>query len=316
MSHPWLWRIARAVLVLFCVAALVVQLTTLLPGDPALVILGQESTEAQREALREELGLNAGYFTRLFEWLGGVFTGDWGTSFVSGRPVLGELLQRVPVTFEIVVLAQIVALGLAVPIGLWTAYHFRGAGDKIASGISFVLLATPPFVIGLVLIYVFAVSAGALPASGWVPMGEDFAGHLRSLVLPVLTIALADAAVYLRTFRGAVLETLTEPYIYAATTRGASPRWLQWHRVLRPASSPLVTLVGLQLGISLGGTLVVETLFAIPGMGRLAISALGSRDIPLMQGTVLFAAVAVVVASMAVDVVVNRIDPRSSRDQD
>lgn len=313
MIRAGLPRAARSILVILAVAALTSQLAFMLPGDPALILLGQESTEAQRAALRHELGLDQDVFTRLMTWLGGVLTGNWGESFTSGRPVLTEILDRVPATAQLVILSQVVALAIAVPLALYSARRVGGVLDRIVSASSFALLAIPSFVIGVLFVYIFAVLLGVLPASGFTPFMEDPLDNLRRMVLPVLTLGLAEAAVYLRTLRGAAIESLRSPYAYASSVRGASPARLLWTRILRPSSPTLTALVGINLAVALGGTILVESLFSIPGVGRLTVAALGARDLPTIQGVVLFAALIVVIGGILTDIAVSKIDPRSSR---
>jgi peptide/nickel transport system permease protein len=305
-------RAARSILVVLAVAALTSQLAFMLPGDPALILLGQESTEAQRAALRHELGLDQDVLTRLTTWLGGVVTGDWGESFTSGRPVLTEILDRVPATAQLVILSQLLALAIAVPLALYSAKRVGGALDRVVSGSSFALLAIPSFVIGVLFVYVFAVLLGVLPASGYTPFMEDPVDNIRRMILPVLTLALAEAAVYLRTLRGAAIESLRSPYSYASSVRGVSPARLLWTRILRPSSPTLTALVGINLAVALGGTILVESLFSIPGVGRLTVAALGARDLPTIQGVVLFAALIVVIGGLLTDFAVSKIDPRST----
>lgn len=313
MRLAWLLRAGRSLLVLVVIAALTCQLAFLLPGDPALILLGQESTEAQRAALRSTLGLDQGFFTRFFTWSGGILTGDWGTSFSSHRPVLTEILARVPATAELVVLSQVVALGVSIPLALHSARHPGGALDRFISTGTFIALAIPSFVVGVLLIYVFAVRLGWFPASGYTPFSEDPLNNVRHMVLPVLTLGIAEASIYMRTLRGSAVEALRSPFAYASMVRGASDPQLLWRRILRPASPTLTALVGINLAVALGGTLLVEALFAIPGLGRLTVGALGGRDLPMIQGVVLFAAIIVVVFGILTDIAVNRIDPRSTR---
>jgi peptide/nickel transport system permease protein len=306
-------RAGRSILVLIVIAALTCQLAFVLPGDPALILLGQESTEAQRVELRSALGLDQDFFARFFTWGGGVLTGDWGTSFASNRPVLDEIVARIPATAELVILSQILALAVIVPLALHSAHRVGGALDRIVSSGTFLTLAVPSFVVGVLLIYVFAVLLGWLPASGYTAFAEDPIDNLLHMVLPVLTLGIAEAAVYLRTLRGAAIEALRSPYAYASVVRGASDTRLLWRRILRPSSSTLTALVGINVAVALGGTLLVETLFAIPGLGRYTVAALGSRDLPSIQGVVLFAAIIVVVAGIVSDIVVSALDPRSNR---
>ena len=313
MTFAWLPRAGRSLLVLVVIAALTCQLAVLLPGDPALVLLGQESTEAQREALRHTLGLDQNAFVRFVSFVGGVVTGDWGTSFTSGRPVLSEILSRVPATAELVILSQVVALAISIPLALHSARAVGGRLDRIVSTGTFLLLAVPSFVVGILMIQFFAVQLGWLPASGYTPFAQDPADNLSRMVLPVLTLGIAEGAVYVRALRGSAIEALRAPYAYASIVRGASDSQLLWRRILRPSSPTLVALVAISLGVSLGGTLLVESLFAIPGLGRLTVSALGARDLPVIQGVVLFAAAIVVVFGILADIAVSRIDPRSTR---
>ncbi|SMG18575.1 peptide/nickel transport system permease protein [Agreia pratensis] len=311
MRIAWLPRAGRSLLVLIVVSALTCQLAALLPGDPAFVILGDESTEAQREALRHTLGLDQNAFVRFVNFMGGVVTGDWGTSFASGRPVLVEILSRVPATAELVILSQVVALAVAVPLALHSARNVGGKLDRLVSTGTFLLLAVPSFVVGIITIQFFAVQLGWLPASGYTAFVDDPLENISHMVLPVLTLGLAEGAVYVRALRGSAIEALRSPYAYASIVRGASDPQLLWWRILRPSSSTLLALIGVSLGVALGGTLLVESLFAIPGLGRLTVSSLGVRDLPMIQGVVLFAATTVVIFGILADIAVSRIDPRS-----
>lgn len=308
----WLGRLARALLVLVFVTLLVSAMTAVIPGDPTLLILGPEATDDQRSALRSSLGLDIGFWQHYLMWMGGVLHGDFGTSFASDRPVASEIGTRLGVTLQLVLMAEVLALAVAVPLALYSGFRRGGVLDQVGSWASFLLLAVPSFVIGLVLIYLFSVVLGLLPASGYVAFASDPLGNVRMMVLPVLTLALAEAAVFTRVLRGSVVEALRQPFTFAAETRGATTSQLLWRTVLRPSSLPLITLVGINLGVSFGGTLLVETLFAVPGVGRLAISAIGSRDIPTIQGVVLVTALAVVVMTLLVDILQRCLDPRSA----
>ena len=313
MIRAGLPRIARSVGVLLAVAAITCQLAFVMPGDPALILLGDESTEAQRAELRHALGLDQSFLERFASWLGGVLTGDWGTSFSSGRPVLAEILERLPVTFELVLLSQAVAVAVIMPLALTSALRVGGPLDRVVSTATFLTLAIPSFVVGVLLIYVFAVQLGWLPATGYVAFADDPLENLRRMLLPVLTLGIAEAAVYLRALRGSAIEAVRSPWAYASRVRGASDGWLLWRRVLRPASPTLVALLGINLATALGGSLLVEQLFALPGLGRLTVSALGSRDLPMIQGVVLFAAIVVVIAGVLTDLALPLIDRRTAR---
>ncbi|MEV8338218.1 ABC transporter permease [Leucobacter sp. NPDC077196] len=313
MIRAGLPRLLRAIGVLLVIAALTCQLAFLMPGDPALILLGPESTDAQRAELRHTLGLDRGFFPRFLDWMGGVLIGDWGTSFASGRPVLGEILERLPVTVELVLLSQLLALALIIPLALGSARRVNGVFDRVVSTATFVALAIPSFVVGVLLIFVFAVHLGWLPATGYVPFSEHPLENLRRMVLPALTLGIAEAAVYTRALRGAAIEAVRSQFAYATMVRGASDRALLWRRILRPSSPSLVAMLGITVATALGGSLLVEQLFALPGLGRLTVGALGARDLPVIQGVVFFAAIVVVVAGIITDIALALIDRRSIR---
>ncbi|KAE8129251.1 MULTISPECIES: ABC transporter permease [Bifidobacterium] len=307
-------RIVRSILVLLVVIVAVNHLVALLPGDATMLLLGQDATAQQRAQLRQDLGLDKTELQRLGGWFGGILRGDWGTSFASGRPVLHEIASRLPVTLEVVLLGQAVAVILALLIATFSVRHINGAADRTLSGLSFLMLSVPSFVIGLLLIYIFAVTLNVLPASGYVPFAQNPGKNLVTMIMPALTMGLGEAAVYARTLRGSLIATMSQPYMDAAHARGASPWKALWTRALRPSSVSFVTLVGMNIGVSMGGSLIIENIFGIPGIGRLAVTALQGRDIPLLQGIVVFAACAVLIMSMLVDVAAYLINPSGAHE--
>lgn len=300
----------RAILVLLVVIVAVNHLVALLPGDATMLLLGSDATQEQRAQLRQTLGLDKSELQRLGDWFAGVAHGDWGTSFASGRPVLQEIGSRLPVTLEVVLLGQAVAVILAILIATVSVRHINETADRVLSALSFLMLSVPSFVIGLLLIYVFAVTFDVLPASGYTPFDQDPVKNLTTMIMPALTMGLGEAAVYARTLRGSLIATMSQPYMDAAHARGIAPFKALWTRALRPSSISFVTLVGMNIGIAMGGSLIIENIFGIPGVGRLAITALQGRDIPLLQGIVVFAACAVLVMSILVDVAAYLINPR------
>lgn len=316
MRRYWLNRGGRALVVLALLGLVTMALPSLIPGDPAIAVLGTSATPEQIAAFRSGLDLADNPFLRLWHWLASVATGDLGTSFATRIPVSEEIARRLPITLELVVAGQIVALALTVPVALRQAWRPGGVMDKVATAVSFVLLAMPGFVLGLVLIYVFAVHLSWLPATGWVDVTDDPLGHLRSLVLPALTLGLAEAAVYTRALRADLLTTLNQPFVHAAASRGMGPTRLLVTRALRPSSLSVVTLVGIGLGSAMGGSVLVETLFAIPGLGRLAQSAILARDFPVIEAIVLIAGTTVVLMTILVDVLYRFVDPRIAHDHD
>ncbi|MER5988420.1 ABC transporter permease [Streptomyces sp. NPDC001787] len=302
--------LGRAVAVLLLVTLAALTLPHLMPGSPALAALGPTATPEQITAYEARLGLDENVLSATWRWLGDALHGDLGQSLSTGAPVTGELADRIPVTLELFVAAQLVALCVAVPVALFSAWRPDGPVDRIATAGAFVWLAVPGFVLGLLLIWIAAVQLRILPATGWTPFGEDPLGNLRHLVLPALTLGLTEAAVFTRTLRGQLLDTLDQTYISAARSRGMGTARLMLRRALRPSSLPLVTLIGIGVGTSLGGSVLVETLFGVPGVGSLAAGSINARDFPVIQAVTVISAAAVVAATLAVELLYRTLDPR------
>lgn len=314
MTKHVLLRLLRAAGVVVLVTTAAAALPHLMRGSPALAALGTSATPEQTAAFNADIGLDENVLTATWHWIVDALHGDLGTSLANGVPVTTELADRVPVTLELFAAAQLVALAIAVPVALWSAWRPGGLFDRIATAMAFVWLAIPGFVLGLVLIYLAAVQWRVLPATGWTSLTDDPAGNLRHLVLPALTMGLTEAAIFTRTLRGQLMDTLDQTYINAARGRGLGTARLLLRRALRPSSLPLVTLIGIGFGMALGGSVLVETLFAAPGMGSLAATAINGRDFPVIQAIVIVTAVGVVAATLAVDLLYRRIDPRIAHD--
>ncbi|MFC5744614.1 ABC transporter permease [Actinomadura rugatobispora] len=310
MAWVVLRRGAQLVFVLLAVTVLAFWMITLLPGDPAMQILGYGGDEAALERVRRELGLDDPFWSRYAAWLAGAVTGDLGTSYITSVPVGESLAQRMPVTLELLLLSQVISLGLAVPAGLAAARRPGGPLDRLLSTAAFGLLSTPVFVSGVVLIMLFAVRWPLLPATGHTPFGVSPGGNLRSMLLPAVTLAAGQLAVYARVLRSDLVATLREDYITLARARGLSPRRILWRHALRPSAISLVTVVGLNLGALIGGAVIIETLFGLPGVGRLIVEGILSRDYLVVQGGVLVVAVGYVLVNFAIDVVYGVLDPR------
>ncbi|MBD0707065.1 hypothetical protein BU197_01110 [Streptomyces sp. CBMA291] len=307
-------RAGRALAVLLLVAVTALALPHLMPGSPAIAALGITATPEQIAVFESGLGLDRNVFAATVDWLGAALHGDLGHSLTSGNAVTTELAHRIPVTLEVFLAAQVVALAVAVPVALLSAWRPDGVIDRIATAGAFVWLAVPGFVLGLFLIYLTAVQLRILPATGWVPFGEDPVENLRHLALPALTLGLTEAAIFTRTLRGQLLDTLDQTYIAAARSRGMGTARLLLRRALRPSSLPLVTLLGIGIGTSLGGSVLVETLFAVPGVGSLASAAIISRDFPVIQAVMVVCATGVVLATLGVDLLYRKLDPRIAHD--
>lgn len=306
-------RLVRLLVVLVVVTFLSYALLTLLPGDPITQILGLSASEEARAQLTQELGLDQPLLVRYGDWLGGLLTGDFGDSYITRVSVASELAERLPVTLELLVVAQVVALGLAIPVGVAAARRAGRALDQALTALSFALLSTPVFVLGVLLILVFAVTWHVVPATGWTSISVDLGWNITSVLLPAITLGCGQLAVYARLLRTDLIATLQEDYITLARARGLSPRRIMWRHALRPSTITLITAVGLNLGALIGGTVIIETLFGLPGVGRMIVDSIFSRDYLTVQGGVVLISVGYVVVNFAVDVVYAAVDPRIRR---
>jgi peptide/nickel transport system permease protein len=308
-------RVVHLLIVLLAVTFLSFVVVDLLPGDDAVVVAGDNATPEQVQQVRVDLQLDRPLLVRYVDWLGGVVTGDLGRSFRTGQPVVEALAQRIPVTFEITIIAQLLALLIAIPLAVYSAYRPGRLVDRASMTIGFGAAAMPTFVFGMVLIVLFAGGVSSiLPATGYVGFFEDPLGNLRSIVLPCLTLMIAEAAVYRQLLRSDMISTLQEDFILMARSKGLGPRTILMRHALRPSSFSLITLSGVNIGRLLGGTVIVETLFAIPGLGQLIVQAVFNRDYMILQGALLFVAVAYVVINMLIDLLYLALDPRVRRD--
>lgn len=302
---PWL------VGTLLAVSFLTFMLTTLLPGDPALQILGPEGASPEAVAqIREDLGLDRPLLIRYGSWLGNAVRGDLGRSYMSGQAVLEAILQRLPVTLQLGLMAILIALLGAVPLAMLSASRPGTLVDRIITSLTFGLLAVPGFMMALVLILVFAVNLGWLPATGWTPFDIDPVRSLRGALLPALAIATAELALYTRLLRTDLITTLQQDYILLARAKGLSLRRILFRHALKPSSFSLITVIGLQLGSVVSGAIIIEEIFALPGVGRMLIQSIYQRDLMMVQGIVLFIATAYVLANFVVDLCYSYLDPR------
>lgn len=319
MSFAALRRPALKVLelvgVLLIASMGVFSLVVLLPGDPAVDILGGGRSPAEYAELRTELGLDQSLVTRYLDWLGGVLTGDLGQSVVPPQSdVTDRVMSALPVSFEIAALGLLIALLIAVPLAMWSAYRENSAADRIIGAGTFGVLSVPSFLAGLLLIMLLVNSAGWFPRSEWIRLGDgDLLGNLHHAFLPALTVALAELAMFTRVLRGDLIVTLREDYILAARAKGMNPLRILFTDALRPSSFSLVTLLGLSLGRLIGSTVVVEYLFGLPGMGTVVVNAAGQGDYPMVQGAVLTIAVIYVVINAGIDFSYGYLDPRTRR---
>ncbi|SDE99088.1 peptide/nickel transport system permease protein [Blastococcus aurantiacus] len=306
-------RLPSLLATLFAVSLLTFLMTSLLPGDPALQILGAENATPEAiAAVRADLGLDDPLPVRYLHWIGDALTGDFGRSYRTNEPVSEAIIDRLPVTAEIGILAIIIALLVAIPVGMLSAYRAGTRTDKLISSTSFGLLAVPNFMVAIFLILIFAVWLGVLPATGWVNFTDNPVQNLRSALLPALSLAIAEMAVYTRLLRTDMIGTLQQDFVTMARVKGVSNRRILFRHALRPSSFSLMTVAGVQVGAIIGGSVVIETLFALPGVGRLLLEAVLVRDLLMVQGVALVIAVSYVVVNFTVDILYSYLDPRIS----
>jgi peptide/nickel transport system permease protein len=303
-------RLFYLVPVLLAVSLLTFLIASLLPGDLAYVILGDQATPEKVEALRQDLGLDQPIWWRYLGWLGHVLEGDFGRSFRTGQTVLEAVAERLPVSFELMLFAELMGLVIGVPIAIICAARSGGMFDRLMTGSAFAMLSVPTFLSAILLIYLFAVQLRWLPATGYVPFTEDPVGNLRFFVLPALTLALAEWPGIMRVLRSDMIATLQEDYIALAKAKGLKPSRILLVHALKPSSLTLVTITGINIGRLLGGTVIVETIFALPGIGRLLVGAIYTRDLIILQGVVLLVAGGFVMMNFIVDMLYAVLDPR------
>lgn len=313
------WRRVTNTLVDLIIVLLVVSLGTfmlvnLMGSDPAIAILGEGYPEEEYEKIRIELGYYDPAIVRYFSWLGSVFTGDLGTQMMPPyAPVTDRIGSALPVSIQLAIMGLAIALLLAIPLAMISAYFAGGRLDRMISAGAFGMLSIPSFLLGLIVIMVFANWLGWFPRAEWVRITDDLGLNLYHALLPALVIALGETATFTRILRNDLIMTLQEDYILAAKAKGMSPLRIMLSDALRPASLSMVTIVGISLGRLIGSTVIVEYLFALPGMGSLVISAASNGDVVTIQGAVMVIAVIYVLTNLLIDFSYGRLDPRIRR---
>ncbi|RCW25845.1 peptide/nickel transport system permease protein [Ciceribacter lividus] len=303
-------RMAALFLTLLAVSALVFLVMDVLPGDPAAIMLGTSASPDTLAALRHELGLNQPLVFRYFSWIANALHGDFGTSYVYGVPVSQLLVERLAVTLPLTVIAVTLSLAISVPLGTLSAARHNSVLDHVVGVISQLFIAVPGFWVALLLILLFSVGLGLMPAGGFPGWESGFWAALKSLVLPAVALALPQAGVLTRVTRSAVLEVLNEDFVRTARAKGLPRRVALWRHAVPNALIPVVTVLGLQLTFLIAGAILVENVFNLPGLGRLAYQSLMQRDILVMQDVVLLFAGLVVIMSFVVDLSYLFLDPR------
>jgi peptide/nickel transport system permease protein len=300
------------VVTLLVVTLLTSLMLSLLPGDPALAVASTDYniTADQIDQIREDLGLNDPVPVRYWNWLLDALRGDLGNSFRTRQPVADAIGDRLPVTIQLLIYAQLLSILFALVVAPLAALRPGKRFDRWTTTLSFGLLSTPSFLAGLVLIYAVAVVADLLPATGYVAFSESPIDNIKSLTLPALSLAAPTAAVYTRLLRSELINTMGEEYILIARAKGLMTHRVVFGHALRPSILPLITLVGLNVGQLIGGSVIVETLFALPGIGRLAVDSINTRDFLMVQGVVAVVTVGYVVINFFVDMSYAVADPR------
>jgi peptide/nickel transport system permease protein len=310
MRRYLLRRVLALVSTLFCVSIVTFLVVNVLPGDPAEIILGTEGSSEALAALRTKLGLDRPLPMRYLEWLKRALSGDLGISIQYDVPVGQLIASRLLVTFPLAGIAMGLTILAGIPLGILAASHHRGPGDVGTMVVSQLGIAIPSFWAGLLLILLFSVYLGWFPAGGFTSWAETPTGALRSLLLPALALSFVQTAILTRTTRSAMLEVLREDYVQTARSKGLSDRLVLYKHALRNGLITIVTLLGLQVGHLLAGSIIIENVFYLPGLGRLVLGAISSRDLPVVQGVVLFLVSVIVFVNFAVDLLYGWLDPR------
>lgn len=310
MSGFVLRRLLMALPTLVLVAVAVFILVRMIPGDPATLMLGDAADASALQALRESMGLDRSLPEQFLIWAGNILQGDFGNSIVNGRPVLDTIWSRFQVSAQVVVVAVILATAVAVPLGMLAAWRQDKASDLILVSCATLLMSVPTFWIGLLMLLFFGLHLGWLPIVGYVSLGEDFAAGAAYLVLPIFTLFLHETGVILRMARASTLEVMSLDYITHARSKGLSEPTIMWRHAFRASFGPTWTLLGLIMGNLLAGVAVIETVFTIPGLGRLLVEAIFARDYPVIQGCLLFIAGIYMLVNMVIDMMYPLFDPR------
>ncbi|HVX30422.1 MAG TPA: ABC transporter permease [Nitrolancea sp.] len=303
-------RLIQSAVLVFLVASFMAIFIQLLPGDPAYTILGDKANPDSIAAVREKLGLNRPIYVQYVDWISHVARGDFGESLISDRPILNDLAKRLPRTIELIVASLVLAILVGIPAGVVAASYRNRLPDVLVSLVSLLGVSTPVFVSGTLLLLVFGVRWQILPATGYVSITDSPLGHLKHLLMPAVTLALLEAAVILRMTRSSLLEVLGEDYVRTARAKGLGQRVVLYQHALRNALIPVVTIIGIQAGTLLGGTVIVEYIFNWPGISTYLLAAINQRDYPVIQAIIVIIATLFVLLNLATDLIYAAIDPR------
>ena len=303
-------RLLATIPVMGIVAIIVFSLLYLTPGDPAAVLAGEQATAEDIERLRVSLGLDQPYLVRFGQWITGVLHGDLGTSIFSRRPVMELIVQRLEPTVALTLASLLIAVTIAVPLGVIAAWRSGGIVDRMAMSFAVLGFSVPVFVLSYLLIALFSVKLQMLPVQGYVPIAYGFVPFAQHLILPAISLGIINAALIARITRATMLEVLNQDYIRAARAKGLSVRRVLIRHALKNAAVPIVTVIGISFALLISGVVVTETVFNIPGLGRLTVDAILRRDYPVIQGVILVFSATYVVVNLLIDLSYGFFDPR------
>ena len=310
MANFLIRRFLSTLLVMLGISFVVFMIVHLVPGDPVRIMLGLQADQAKVEEIRQLMGFDRPLMVQYFEWLKNALQGDLGESYITGQKVSEAVSQRLPATLSLAFAALLIGVLIAVPAGVISALKSGTVWDYAAMVFSQVGVSIPDFWLGIMFILIFALYLGWLPPSGFTKPSEDFGDWLRHLILPATTIGLISASIMTRFIRSAVLEMISKNHVRTARAKGLPQHRVTSRHILLNASIPIVTIIGLQLASLLGGVIIVEIIFAWPGLGRLALDAVTRRDYPMVQGAVLMVALAFAIVNLIVDLLYAYLDPR------
>lgn len=312
MPRYILRRLIATIPILLMLTFLVFGMLYVAPGDPAALIAGDTATPADIEAIRERMGLHRPFLEQFFAWVGGILQGDIGTSVYSGTPVAEMISQRALPTASLMGMTILISVVVSVPLGVMAAAFKGHTADRIIMVISVIGFSVPVFIVGYVLAYGLAIKLPIFPVQGYVSPDQDFGGFLRSLVLPSMALSFSYIALITRVTRSTLVEILSQDYVRTARAKGVSRgRILFWH-ALRNAAVQISTVIGVGIAVLLGGSVIIETVFSIPGIGSLVVSAIVARDFPVIQGVLLVVSLVYVLVNLLIDLLYPVFDPRIS----
>lgn len=309
-------RIFSLIPVLFVVSIVIFMLVHITPGDPASVMLGVDATAEQLADLRKDMGLDLPIYQQYFNWVMGVFQGDFGVSYFMKEPVTTAILSHLSPTLSLAILAQTITILIAIPLGIASANRRGTMADQSIMGVALLGMSVPSFLLGLFLILLFGVKLGWLPVAGYAPLSSGLWNHLKYLIMPAVSLGAIQAALVARMTRTSMLEVLNTNYIKTAQAKGVKRKGLIYKHALRNAFLPILTVIGQTFGILVAGAVVTETIFNIPGIGQLIINSVERRDYAIIQGVVLFVTLSYVLINLVIDLLYGVVDPRVRLDRD